>query len=150
MDILLYGTLLEAEQELKKYDEWNIERNEEFNDEWHKHDQKMFNVARLNSLDEIKKLREQKRYFVAELVVYDGQYHSIATSFLFQSVNGPQGVPFCSQKNISSLVQGIKSTIDGLSENYPTIETVFYTFEDEARGLTEREREEFVKLYERL
>ncbi|MBU4352295.1 MAG: hypothetical protein KJ939_04395 [Nanoarchaeota archaeon] len=130
VEILLYETPKEAEQELRKYDEWNIERNEEFNDECHKHDHENLSVAELKELDEIKKLRNQNWYFVAELMVYDSQYHSSATSFPFQGVNGPHGVPFCSHKSLSSLVQGIKSTIEGLSGNYPTIESIFYTFQN--------------------
>ena len=165
--ILVYQTPEEAERELKRYDEHNIELNEEYNDEYHK--------CKGNISDRLNELKSKKYYFVAELAAFPNEYIFSASSFLFEGQNG-------SSKDISSLVQGVNDTIKRLNNTRPTIEAIFYTvqnhdehnqvngersegvrrvmeilfeyprslgvFAGEARGLTSQERKEFVRLYE--
>ena len=141
VEVLVYKTAEEAKQELKKHGEYNIKRNEEFNDEWHKHDRKIISVAKLNELDEIKKQRNQKRYFVAELTAFPDEYLFNASSFPFVGENG-------FHKDISSLVQGVKDTLKGRNNNYPNIEVILYTVQNhkENNQKNKEEREAMEKI----
>ncbi len=146
IEILLYKTLEEAEQELGKYDQHNIKINEEFNEEYHKSEYRVQCMWRQQEGGRLNEINSQKRYFVVELVALPDKYLFSASSFPFVGENG-----FC--KNIPSLAQGVKDMVTKSSGSYPTLEVVLYTVllpsVDETRSLNQQEREEFVKLYER-
>lgn len=141
----MYKTVEEAERELEKYDEHNIRLNEEYNDEHHR--------CKEGISDRLNELKNQKRYFVVELMASPNKYLFSATSFPFIGENGVR-------KNVPTLVQGVKDVVKRRNNTYPTIEVVLYTLlrppvenldeRDEwagARSLNQQEKQEFVRLY---
>ena len=152
IEILVYKSDEEAKKQLEKYGEDNRKAFEEF--------------TKSQGDDPSEILKRQTYFFVAELASFvDDEYES----FYFESVAFPfVGHTGVYNNDISSLVQGVKKAVK--NQTPKKIKPVLYTVEDhniknkemkkngvlqmfvgsylEERGLTEQERQEFVRLYE--